>query len=117
MANFSIEFKKSETPKAVIIRFAGYFDDVAGEKFKTALLRYLELGERVFVLNFKQVTIINSPGISVLLEMLDTTTFDHQGKVHLCDLSKTLQDVFRMVGILSTYPFHDTEEQALAGLG
>ena len=113
MAGFTCDIQK--TPNGVIvIRTKGYFDDEGGEVFRGKVEPLVQQGERKFLLNFKDSPLINSTGISVLIELAEEITSMPNGKVAFCGLSKAVDSVFRMMGLTTAFPVYDTEENAVA---
>jgi len=116
MANFSVESKKID-PSFFVVKTRGYFDELGGNKFKEVVKQLIQAGGKKFLFNFKETPIINSNGISYLLEILDQISYDVHGESYFCSLSKAISDVFRMTGISNAFKVFENEEQALTILG
>ena len=116
MPEFSINTEIRPQPHAVVIRPVGYFSDEGGDKFRAIVQGLIEKGEKTFVLNFQGSPIVNSIGISCILDATEVITTEVQGTVVFCGLSKAVNEAFKLVGILSLYRAFDTEDAALASL-
>jgi anti-anti-sigma factor len=115
MAGFSCTTER--TPKNVIIvRTKGYFDDEGGDIFRSQVEPLFHKGEKVFLLNFRESPLINSTGISILIELAEEITAVPGGRVVFCGLSKAVDSVFRMMGLTTAFSVFDSEETALAQL-
>ena len=115
MAGFTCTTEKT-AKNIIVVRTKGYFDDEGGEVFRARVEPLYHQGEKVFLLNFKESPLINSTGISVLIELAEEITTAPEGRVAFCGLSKAVDSVFRMMGLTSAFPVFDTEENALAKL-
>ena len=116
MATFNLESQKSSGGSVFVIRLSGYFDAKAGTVFKTALDDLLKKGEKLFLFNFKSVSLINSPGVGSLLGVVEDITMEHGGKVAFCNLPQTANEVFNLVGIPGLYKIYEDEEIGLKSL-
>lgn len=113
MSEFVISSELSTNPRVVIIKTVGYIDDKAAEKIKNVVQSFISKGERNFLFNFASSPIINSTGISIMLEISEDITFTLQGTVVFCCLSKAINEVFKMMGISSMYKIFHSEAEAL----
>ena len=113
MTEFSVVTEISEQPRVVIVKTTGYIEDRAGEKIKSVVHVLMEKGEKNFLFHLGGSPIINSTGISCMLEVIEEITCEVQGWVGLCCLTKAIKDVFTIMCLLKEYPAFDTQEAAL----
>ena len=117
MIPFSVESELKENPRAVIIRTVGYFDEDGGNKFRVAAQEYIGKGEKLYILNLKGSPIVNSIGISCILDVTEQITIDVSGRAVFCGLSKAVAEAFKLVGLMKLYPVVATEQDALSEYG
>lgn len=116
MAEFTITTEVKQQPHAVLIRSVGYFNDAGGDKLRTIIQGLVEKGERTFVFNLQGSPVVNSIGISCILDSTEMITTEVQGTVVFCGLTKAVAEAFKLVGILKLYRAFDTEDAALDSL-
>ncbi|MBF0545888.1 MAG: STAS domain-containing protein [Candidatus Riflebacteria bacterium] len=99
-----------------ILRTQGYLDDRGGEIFKTSCEEVLSAGSILFVFNFKGTPVINSTGLSMLLEMIVKIIDYKNGKVAFAGLSKITKAALQMAGVLTLVDEFETEELAASAI-
>ncbi|NLI79730.1 MAG: STAS domain-containing protein [Candidatus Riflebacteria bacterium] len=113
MGEFAVVTEIRDNPRVVCVRTTGYIDDAAGEKIKKVIQSLMVKGEKNYLFNFASSPVINSTGISCLLEICEEIGFSLQGKVVFCSLPKAIAEVFKMMGITTVYTVCDSEESAV----
>lgn len=68
------------------------------------------------VLNFAQVSYVNSSNISKLLKLRKVVTINNQQKLRLCGISTQVWGVFLVTGLDKVFDFSDDVTSCLAGL-
>ncbi len=116
MAEFSVVTETHENPRIIVIKTTGYLEDKAGEKIKNIVQAYIQKGEKRYIFHLAGSPIINSTGISCILEVTEEIVCDLQGKIAFCCLSKAIADVFKIMNLTANYPVLDTYEAAVAEL-
>ncbi len=86
MGEFAVVTEIRDNPRVVCVRTTGYIDDAAGEKIKKVIQSLMVKGEKNYLFNFAGSPVINSTGISCLLEVCEEIGFSLQGKVVFCCL-------------------------------
>lgn len=99
-----------------IIRPSGYLDQVAGKAVRAFFEPPLGQGVRKFILNLEGSPVINSQGITQLLELVETLQYDFKATLALVGLSNLHLDVFHVIGILKLVQVFPDEGAALQGL-
>lgn len=96
-----------------IVRPVGYLDDATGREMRAAFQEPLQRGVRRFVLNLQGTPVINSQGITQVLELVEELVYDQQGSLALVGVSELYLEVFRTVGILHLVKTFPDEASAL----
>ena len=95
-----------------IIRTEGYVNNLGGEKIGEAADGLLEKGIRKLVINFEKSNIVNSIGISILIEVIEKIV-DVDGRICFCFLTKTIEKTFNIMGLTQYAEIYDTEADAV----
>jgi anti-anti-sigma factor len=97
----------------------GYINNQGGEEIARQAYTYLESGARALVLDLEKTRIVNSIGISILIEVLEKV-MDRKGVLAFCSLTPTIDKTFRIMGLAqyaAIYPNLDEALKAVAGRG
>jgi len=97
----------------------GYINNQGGEEIARQAYAQLDAGARALVLNLEKTRIVNSIGISILIEVLERV-MDRKGVLAFCNLTPTIDKTFRIMGLAqyaSIYPSLDQALQAVAATG
>ena len=100
---------------AGVLQAPGYINSEGGEKVAEVCDSLVDDGVRKLVLNLENCSIVNSVGISFLIEVLEKVT-DLGGKLAFCCVGATIAKTLQIMGLRQKASLHDTEEQALAEL-
>ena len=99
---------------AVVIT-EGYINNQGGEQIAQAANGLMEEGYRTLLLNLAASKIVNSIGISILIEVLERM-LELQGKLAFCNLTPTIQKTFHIMGLTQYAQVFSDEATALAEL-
>ena len=69
MSEFKLDIK--EEGDVVVITTEGYLNNVGGEKIAEACYEKIEDGKNYFLLNLERSTVVNSIGVSILIEIIE----------------------------------------------
>ena len=97
----------------------GYINNQGGEEIAREAYSELEKGARALVMNLEKTRIVNSIGISILIEVLEKV-MDRKGVLAFCNLTPTIDKTFRIMGLAqyaSIYPSLDQALQAVSATG
>jgi len=94
----------------------GYINNLGGEKIGETALALVGEGFKKLVINLEKSTVINSIGISILIEVIEKIQEIH-GALAFCGLTKTIAKTFTIMGLAQFATLADTEENAIAALG
>ena len=90
----------------------GYINNQGGEEIARQAYAQLESGARALVLNLEKTRIVNSIGISILIEVLERV-MDRKGKLAFCGLTPTIDKTFRIMGLAQYAAIYPTEAEAV----
>lgn len=98
MKEYKIE--KKELDGVSILGVWGYFDEKAGEEVSDSIDELLEKGSFLFVMDFSDCKVINSPGIAAVIGSAWRILDDHKGQLVLCGLDSLKTSVLTLAGLL-----------------
>jgi anti-anti-sigma regulatory factor len=85
------------TAKAEI--YAGdYLNKLSGEKIEYECRRHIEAGCKELIVNFSKTEIVNSIGISILLDVIDTAQ-NSGARIVFSDVNESTVELFDMLGV------------------
>lgn len=90
----------------------GYINNQGGEEIALEAYSQLEAGARALVMNLEKTRIVNSIGISILIEVLERV-MDRKGVLAFCGLTPTIDKTFRIMGLAQYATIYPTQEEAL----
>lgn len=95
------EFKvNTETfGKFAVVRSNGYINNLGGEKIAQECRVLMNQGVNELILNLKDSSIVNSIGISILIEVIEEI-LNKKGKLAFSDLTPTVAKTFKIMGLL-----------------
>ena len=111
MSDFSIDVK--EEGDVVIISTDGYLNNVGGEKIAEACYEKIEKGKKHFLLNLEKSTVVNSIGVSILIEIIEKLQ-DHDGKLGYFNLAPIVEKTFSIIGLTKNTTIFTSEGEAIA---
>ena len=96
-----------------ILETAGYLNDALGERLSKEAQELIEKGYTQLVINLDKTALINSIGISILIEIIEALE-QHDGTLNFCGLSATQERTFRMMAIAKYAGIFPDEKTAIA---
>jgi anti-anti-sigma factor len=111
MADFNLEIVQSG--KVLVVRTEGYLDDSGGKVFKEKCSELIDKGNNFFVFNLEKTPVINSTGLSTLLDVMVQIIDYQDGDVAITGLSKLTQTALQMTGVLTLCDAYATESEAI----
>jgi len=93
----------------------GYINNAGGEEIARQANGLLDSGCRRILLNLGRTKIVNSIGISILIEVLERT-LELGGRLAFSDLTPTIEKTFRIMGLARYATIHPTELEAAQAL-
>ncbi len=99
--------------KYAVLETAGYLNDSLGEQLSKKAQELIEKGYTQLVINLDKTALINSIGISILIEIIEALD-ERDGTLNFCGLSATQERTFRMMAIAKYAGIFPDEKAAIA---
>ncbi len=99
-----------------LVAAAGYINNEGGQAIADAVDELVASGCRTILIDLEGTRIINSIGISILLEILDRL-MESGGTMAFCNLTPTIAKTFEIMGLVQYAKIFPDRAAALAGLG
>ena len=96
--------------KTLIIKTEGYINNIGGEKIVQEFSKYPEVNK--LVLNLENSKVVNSIGISHLIEVIEKLS-QSDGKLVFTNLDPTIEKTFSIMGLFQFAEKADNVEAAL----
>ena len=93
----------------------GYINNQGGEEIARVAYDLIGEGYRVLLLNLAGTKIVNSIGISILIEVIEKM-LEVNGKLGFCNLTPTIEKTFHIMGLAQYAGIFRDEAAASAGL-
>ena len=93
----------------------GYINNVGGEEIASRAYELMEGGVRSLLLNLRETKIVNSIGISILIEIIEKM-IDKGGRISFCCLTPVIHKTFQIMGLANYASIFTDEEAALKEL-
>ena len=99
-----------------VIYTEGYINNQGGEKIARQAYELIDEGYKMLLLNLGGTKIVNSIGISILIEIIEKM-MEIDGKLAFCSLTPTIEKTFHIMGLAQyagIFPDEPTAVQQLA---
>src|SRR5881296_1444053 len=103
-------------PNGAILYTKGYINNIGGEEIANRAYELMEQGVRTLLLNLRETKIVNSIGISILIEIIEKM-IDKGGKIAFCCLTPVIHKTFQIMGLANYAAIYENEEAAIKELG
>jgi len=110
MPEFKVEVEE-HGPYAVL-RSDGYINNLGGEKIAEECSKLIKNGCQQIILNLAKSTVVNSIGISILIEIIEDL-IEHKGRLAFSDLTPTVAKTFKIMGLLQFTEIFSEETEAI----
>ena len=111
----TLEVRVRRAGEIGILETDGYINDIAAEKVAEAGEGLIQEGVKRIVVNLEKSRIVNSIGVSILIEVIEKVR-ELNGKAAFCCVAPVLAKTFRIMGLLKVASIYDTETEALQAL-
>ncbi len=101
--------------KIGLVAARGYINNEGGQAIADAVDRLVEGGSTTLLVDLEGTRIINSIGVSILLEILEKL-MERKGRLAFCNLSPTIAKTFEIMGLSQYASIYADRASALAGL-
>ena len=113
MSDFSSSAR--EEGEVVIVETTGYLNNVGGEKVSEACYEKMENGKKYFLLNLENSKVVNSIGVSILIEIIEKLQ-DVDGKLGYYNLAPIVEKTFNIMGLTKYSTIYSSESEGLEGM-
>ncbi|MBI3038924.1 STAS domain-containing protein [bacterium] len=100
----------------LVLRLKGYFDKSAGVTLVEEFEAKLPLGVNRCFLDFSQIVIINSPGITCLLDFAENIRYERKIPLGCMGISQMYIEIFDAVGLSELMTLFPDETSARTSL-
>ena len=100
-----------------VIAASGYINNEGGQAIADVAKKLMGQGCKTLLIDLDGTRIINSIGVSILLEILEKL-MDEKGQLAFCNLTPTISKTFEIMGLVqyaSVYTDRDTARDAIVG--
>lgn len=98
-----------------VIYTDGYINNQGGEEIAEAAYALLNDGYRSLLLNLAATKIVNSIGISILIEIIEKM-LEVEGRLSFCNLTPTIEKTFNIMGLAQYSSIYPDEQAAVTEL-
>lgn len=99
-----------------ILYTKGYINNVGGEEIANRAYELMEQDVRTVLLNLRETKIVNSIGISILIEIIEKM-MEKGGTIAFCCLTPVILKTFHIMGLANYAKIFENEEAAVGALG
>ncbi len=99
-----------------VISAAGYINNEGGQAIADAAQDLLGRGVRTLLIDLDGTRIINSIGVSILLEIMEKLLEDN-GRLAFCNLTPTISKTFEIMGLVQYATIYPDRRTARSQLG
>ncbi len=98
-----------------VIYTDGYINNQGGEEIARVAYELIDKGYKHLLLNLAGTKIVNSIGISILIEIIEKM-LEIDGKLAFCSLTPTIEKTFHIMGLAQYAGIYPDEEGAVQEL-
>ena len=113
MPDFNIAVR--EQGDIIIVDTDGYLNNVGGEIIASECFSQIEKGKKTFVLNLEKSPVVNSIGVSILIEIIEKLQ-DIDGSLGYCNLAPIVDKTFSIMGLTKYSTIYTDEADAINSL-
>ncbi len=100
---------------SAVLYTKGYINNVGGEEIANRAYELMDDGVRTLLLNLRETKIVNSIGISILIEIIEKM-IDKGGRIGFCCLTPVIHKTFQIMGLANYAKIYPSEDEAIADL-
>ncbi|MGE5233199.1 MAG: STAS domain-containing protein [Acidobacteriota bacterium] len=101
--------------RVAIVYTEGYINNQGGEEIAKVAYELIGEGYRNLLLNLAGTKIVNSIGISILIEVIEKM-LEVEGRLAFCNLTPTIEKTFHIMGLAQYAGIYRDEPAAVDGL-
>ena len=99
-----------------VVYTEGYINNQGGEEIARVAYKLLDEGYKALLLNLAGTKIVNSIGISILIEIIEKM-IEVDGKLAFCALTPTIEKTFHIMGLAQYAAIFPDRAAAITELG
>jgi anti-anti-sigma factor len=103
-------------PAGAVLYTKGYINNVGGEEIANRAYELMDDGVRILLLNLRETKIVNSIGISILIEIIEKM-IEKNGRIAFCCLTPVIHKTFQIMGLANYATIFNDEDEAAKELG
>jgi anti-anti-sigma factor len=107
--------KVDKRGKYAVLYTEGYINNIRGEELSRQFNLLLDEGYHKVIFNFENSKIINSIGISILIEIIEKTIAE-KGHIYFCNLTPVISRTFEIMGLTQYAKVYPKEEDAISDI-
>lgn len=111
-----MDIRTEKTGVVISVALKGRLDAASSNATEAELLRIIEGGERIIVIDLAELTYITSMGLAVLMWVAKRLR-EVNGKLVVCSLQPAVQQVYEIAGFATIIPVFGTRDEAVSILG
>jgi anti-sigma B factor antagonist len=98
-----------------LVTAAGYINNEGGQAIADAATELMDQGCTTLLIDLDGTRIINSIGVSILLEILEKL-MDEKGQLAFCNLTPTIAKTFEIMGLVQYASVYTDREDAVKAI-
>jgi anti-sigma B factor antagonist len=98
-----------------LVAAAGYINNEGGQAIADAATELMDQGCKTLLIDLDGTRIINSIGVSILLEILEKL-MDEKGRLAFCNLTPTISKTFEIMGLVQYASVYTDREEAVRAI-
>ncbi|HYM62537.1 MAG TPA: STAS domain-containing protein [Thermoanaerobaculia bacterium] len=102
--------------EGAVLYTRGYINNVGGEEIANRAYELMDGGVRSLLLNLRETKIVNSIGISILIEIIEKM-MEKGGKIGFCCLTPVIHKTFQIMGLANYAAIYADESAAVQEMG
>jgi anti-anti-sigma factor len=107
--------KVDKREKYAVLYTEGYINNIRGEELSRQFDLLVDEGYNKVIFNFENSKIINSIGISILIEIIEKTIAE-KGHIYFCNLTPVIARTFEIMGLTQYAKVYPKEEDAISDI-
>lgn len=111
----SLDVSVRQEGRVGILETNGYINNLGAEKIAEVCDELMQKDVKHFLFNLAASRIINSIGISILIEVIEKVR-ETDGAVGFCNVTPTIAKTFRIMGLLKYSTVYESPEEGLESL-
>lgn len=104
--------KNEKIGNFTVLKIKGRIDTIHSSALESEVNRLFDRDEKNLIFNCSEMDYISSSGLRVFL-VTQKKAISKTGKLYLCNMQPTIQEIFRISGFSNLFRIFDTQEEVL----